>query len=74
MSCTVAEQIEALSDIAGASTVALISSVADPEVAKIVGGWPQDFDSTRACALGFQAETSFRDIIQTYIDEDLGHS
>lgn len=74
VSCTVAEQIQALSDIAGAGTVALISHDEDPEVAKIVGGWPQDFDATRARALGFQAETSFRDIIQTYIDEDLGHS
>jgi nucleoside-diphosphate-sugar epimerase len=74
VSCTVAEQIEALGEIAGAGTVALINPVADPDIAKIVGGWPQDFDSVRARALGFQSETSFRDIIQTYIDEDLGHS
>ncbi len=74
VSCTVAEQIEALGEIAGADTVALIRSVADPEVVKIVGGWPQDFDSARATELGFKAETSFSEIIQCYIDEDLGHS
>ncbi|NRB19481.1 MAG: NAD-dependent epimerase/dehydratase family protein [Rhodobacteraceae bacterium] len=74
VSCTVAEQIEALGDIAGADTVALIRPVADPEVAKIVSGWPQDFHSARATALGFTSESSFRDIIQTYIDEDLGQS
>ncbi|NRB19466.1 MAG: NAD-dependent epimerase/dehydratase family protein [Rhodobacteraceae bacterium] len=74
LSCTVAEQIEALGDIAGAGTVDLIRSVEDPEIAGIVGGWPQDFDSARATALGFRSEASFRDIIQTYIDDDLGHS
>lgn len=74
VSCTVAEQIEALGEIAGANTVAFIRSVADPDVAKIVSGWPQDFDSARATALGFTSETSFSEIIQTYIDEDLGHS
>lgn len=74
VSCTVAEQIEALREIAGADVVALIKPQNDPDVAKIVSGWPRRFDPTRATALGFTAENDFRQIIQTYIDEDLGRS
>lgn len=71
---SVAEQIEALREIAGADTVALIRHQEDPDVVRIVAGWPQKFAPARARALGFQAESDFRDIIQTYIDDDLGRS
>ena len=74
VSCTVAEQIEALRDVAGNDVVALIKQVEDPAVVAIVKNWPQTFSSDRARALGFNSETSFRDIIQTYIDDDLGRS
>ncbi|MCF6232283.1 MAG: SDR family oxidoreductase [Rhodobacteraceae bacterium] len=74
VSCTVAEQIEALREIAGADVVALIRSQEDPDVAKIVSGWPRKFDPVRAQALGFTSETEFSQIIQSYIDEDLGRS
>lgn len=69
--CSVAEQIEALRDVAGAEAVALIRPVVDPDIVSIVGGWPQDLDSARARALGFASESSFAGIIQSYIDEDL---
>lgn len=73
-SCTVAEQIEALRDIAGSDVVARIKRQPDPEIAAIVAGWPRNFSPDRALALGFEAETSFHQIIQTYIDEELGGS
>ena len=71
VSCTVAEQIEALRDVAGDKAVALIRRQEDPEIARIVAGWPRDFSTDRAQRLGFVAETSFRQIIDTYIAEDL---
>ncbi|SMY06659.1 D-erythronate dehydrogenase [Flavimaricola marinus] len=71
LSATVAEQIAALGRIAGPEAVALIDKVPDPVVAKIVLGWPCDFDTARADALGFKAETSFDQIIQAYIEDDL---
>lgn len=74
VSCTVAEQIEALREIAGNDVVALIKSVPDPAVAVIVKNWPETFDAARARALGFTSEASFKDIIQTYIDDDLGRT
>ncbi|NNK79007.1 MAG: NAD-dependent epimerase/dehydratase family protein [Litoreibacter sp.] len=71
VSCTVAEQIDALREIAGAETVALIQPQPDPAIMKIVEGWPRDFDPVRARELGFQAETSFSDIIRVYLEDDL---
>jgi len=74
VSCTVAEQIEALRALAGEKAVALIKPQPDAAVMKIVAGWPRNFDPQRAIALGYKAESSFQEIIQIYIDEDLGRS
>ena len=74
VSCTVAEQIEALRNLAGQKAVDLIKPQLDEAIAKIVAGWPEDFDPTRAIELGFKSESSFAEIIQTYIDDDLEKS
>lgn len=71
VSCTVAEQIEALRRIAGQHAVDLIHYQPDDTIAAIVSGWPRDFDPARAIALGFEADTSFDAIIETYVTDDL---
>ncbi len=71
VSCTVAEQIEALRDVAGNNVVSLIRSEPDPLITRIVDGWPRKFEAKRAAALGFTCEDSFHDIIRTYINDDL---
>ncbi|MEM9854641.1 MAG: D-erythronate dehydrogenase [Pseudomonadota bacterium] len=71
ISCSVAEQIEALRDVAGSEAVARIRSQPDETIAKIVSGWPETFDPARALALGFHAEESFKEIIEVYIADDL---
>ncbi|SHF20327.1 Nucleoside-diphosphate-sugar epimerase [Litoreibacter ascidiaceicola] len=71
VSCTVAEQIEALRDLAGNDVVKLIKPQPDPVIQKIVEGWPRNFAPERALALGFKAESSFKEIIQVYLDDDL---
>ena len=71
LSCTVADQIEALRRVAGDKAVGLISRVADPAIARIVDGWPQRFDAARAIALGFAAEDSFDVIIRSHIEDEL---
>ena len=43
LSCTVAEQIEALRAVAGNDAVALIRREPDATIMKIVEGWPQNF-------------------------------
>lgn len=71
LSCTVAEQIEALRRAAGQKAVDLIKPQPDDAIMKIVAGWPRNFDPARAIALGFRAENSFDEIVETYIAEDL---
>ena len=71
VSCTVAEQIEALRDVAGNNVVSLIRSEPNAAIMKIVGGWPRNFAPDRAVALGFKAESSFAQIVKTYIEDDL---
>lgn len=74
VSCSVAQQIEALRRAAGQDAVDRIKHIPDPAIQTIVEGWPRSFDPARARALGFEAEASFDEIIQTYIDDDLNRS
>ena len=71
LSCTVEEQIEALRIIAGNEAAKLIVLNPDEKIIEIVKGWPQNFDTKTALDLGFSAESSFEDIIQIYIEDDL---
>ncbi len=71
VSATVADQIAALREVAGAAAVARIRREPDPAVARIVAGWPRDFDTARARDAGFQAETSFRRIIEIYLEDEM---
>lgn len=71
LSCTVAEQIEALRDVAGNNVVALIKPQPDPDIVRMVDGWPRNFAPERAKALGFTSEATFREIIDVYIADDL---
>jgi nucleoside-diphosphate-sugar epimerase len=68
---TVAEQIEALERAAGSNVVSLIREVPDETVWSIVRNWPTRFEAKRARALGFEAETSFDEIVKVYLDDDL---
>jgi nucleoside-diphosphate-sugar epimerase len=72
VSCTVAEQIDALRRIAGGKVAARIRREPDPLVMRIVDGWPHRFEAKRARALGFVAERSFDDIIRIHIEDELG--
>lgn len=71
LSCTVAEQIESLRRAAGEDAVKLIRREPDETIAKIVGGWPQNFDAQRAQSLGFKGETTFDDIIRVHMEDEL---
>ncbi|MGI9424682.1 MAG: D-erythronate dehydrogenase [Hyphomicrobiaceae bacterium] len=72
VSVTVGEQIEALRNIAGDAVVARIKRIPDDLIISMVGGWPRNFKTSRALELGFKAESSFEDIIQVHIDDELG--
>ncbi len=72
--CTVGEQISALSRIAGEKVAARIRRVPDPDIMRIVAGWPHQATADRARALGFQPDRSIGDIIRIHVKEDLGGS
>lgn len=72
LSALVGEEIEALRRVAGDKAVALIRREADPVIARIVAGWPTNFDASRAAELGFKAESTFDEIIRIHIEDELG--
>jgi nucleoside-diphosphate-sugar epimerase len=72
VSCTVAEQIEALRRIAGDKVAARIRRAPDETITRIVASWPAKLEGGRARNLGFQAETTFEDIVRAHIEDELG--
>jgi nucleoside-diphosphate-sugar epimerase len=71
VSATVAEQIDALRRVGGEQAVRLIQREPDETVARMVAGWPGGFDARRARELGFRAETSFDEIVQVHVEDEL---
>ncbi len=72
LSATVGDEIAALRRVAGDRAVALIRREPDPVITRIVGGWAQNFDASRAQSLGFKAETDFDQIIRAHVEDELG--
>jgi nucleoside-diphosphate-sugar epimerase len=72
LSATVGEQIEALRRVAGQAAVDRIRRVPDPLVERIVSGWAERVNTARAERFGFRAERTFDEIVQVYVDEELG--
>jgi D-erythronate 2-dehydrogenase len=71
LSATVADQIEALRKAAGQAAVDLIRREPDPVIVGIVESWATRFDTRRASALGFTAETDFDQIIRVYMEDEM---
>jgi len=57
---------------AGEKAVRLIRREPDETVARIVAGWPRNFDASRAEGLGFVAEKSFDEIIAAHLEDEPG--
>ena len=74
VSATVGEQIEALRKVAGEKTARLIRREPDATIMRIVEGWPRNFDTSRALALGFRADAAFEDIIRIHIEDEVQKS
>jgi len=71
LSVTIGEQIEALRKVAGDKVAGRIRRDPDETIMRIVDGWPRNFKPERALSLGFRAESSFEEIIQIHIEEEL---
>lgn len=70
-SCPIEEQIAALRAYAGSDAVALIKRQPDPQVSKIVEGWPKAFAADKARALGFTSETNYTEVLHAYVEDYL---
>jgi len=70
--CTVAEQIDSLTRIAGPKVAARIKREPDELVMRIVAGWSERIDAKRAAELGFRAERNFDEIVKAHIEDELG--
>jgi nucleoside-diphosphate-sugar epimerase len=69
---TVGEQIAALRKIAGDNVVSRIRHQHDQAIIKMVDGWPKNFNPVRSKSLGFVVESSFEEIIQVHVEDELG--
>jgi nucleoside-diphosphate-sugar epimerase len=70
LAATVADEIESLRRVAGEDAVRLIRREPDARIAAIVETWAESYTAERARALGFEAETSFDEIIRVYLEDD----
>jgi D-erythronate 2-dehydrogenase len=71
LSATVGEMISSLGKVAGPDCVKLIDRQPDPTIQRIVEGWAQRVEASRAEELGFSAETSFEEIIRRHIEDEI---
>jgi D-erythronate 2-dehydrogenase len=65
------EAIAALRKIGGDKAANLVSLKEDPAIVKLVSTWAARFETPRALAMGFTADSSFEDIVHSYIEENL---
>jgi len=72
MTVTVEEMMRALTRVAGERVAARVRFEPDAFIEKIVYGWPTRFRTERAEAMGFRADERFDDVIEAFIEDDLG--
>lgn len=72
LTTTVGEMVAAMGRVAGADKVKLVRWKEDETVMKLVRTWPGDFVTERAISMGFVHDASFDEVVQAYIEEELG--
>jgi len=71
LSVTVEEMAKALARVAGEETADLIRWAPDPDIQRIVSGWPTRVSPERAGRLGIATDASMDDVIKAFIEDDL---
>lgn len=69
---SIGDMVDALREVAGAKVADRVKWQPDATIQRIVAGWPAAFDARRARAMGFEADTSFADIVRAHIEDELG--
>jgi D-erythronate 2-dehydrogenase len=68
---SVAEMVEALRKVAGATVADRVKWNFDPVIGRIVATWPSNFAPTLGPKLGMQADPDFESIVRAYIADDM---
>ena len=68
---TMDQALAALRKVGGDRAASLVRYQPDPAIQRLVSSWAARFDTSRALAMGFKADESFEQIVQSYIDENL---
>ncbi|EGX6952090.1 SDR family oxidoreductase [Aeromonas hydrophila] len=71
ISVTVGEMLTALAQAGGQAARDRVQFAADPAIERIVASWPGRIDNQRASALGFMADRTFAEIIDSFITHDM---
>ncbi len=69
---TVRGMVDALEAVAGADVANRVKWQPDPDIEKIVYGWPSRLDTARASAMGFRRDTDMESVIRAFIEDELG--
>jgi D-erythronate 2-dehydrogenase len=67
---TMTEAVETLRQVSGEKTAALVKHRPDANVQKLVSTWAARFDTSRAKAMGFQADSNFGEIVRAYVEDN----
>lgn len=70
---TVRAMIDAMTEVAGPDPERLITWNPDPAVEAIVGGWRAWVNPVKAERLGFIRDSSFKDNVRIFLEDELGH-
>lgn len=71
ISITVGDMLTALTQAGGQAARDRVQFAADPAIERIVASWPGRIDNQRATALGFMADRTFAEIIDSFITHDM---
>jgi len=72
ISPSVGEMVDALGRVAGGTVAARVDWQPDAMIQRIVDGWPQGIEAARAATLGFDHDATMDEVIQAFIDDELG--
>ncbi|WP_284614345.1 D-erythronate dehydrogenase [Aquabacterium humicola] len=72
LNVSVQQMLDALEAVAGRAVRERVRFQPDPEIVRIVDGWPRAVAASRASALGLKPEASFEHIVAAYIEDCAG--
>ena len=67
---TMTEALATLREMGGDAAAALVRYQPDAQVQKLVSTWAARFDTSRATAMGFRADSDFGQIVRAYVEDN----